>query len=362
MCIVMKMKGATNRKSIFKSTEVMRFPRKISVELSQENNLSSEFVYDQALKRVSDLNKFSFSYRTLYATIIAAYVGALTLLADFSSSSIILPSIEVYALALHGVTLVVFAVTLVICFYDYIFQEIIERSLRAAARIEERVPGMGWGKVALISGASGSIMSLRISITMFLFYFVPAASLFAVISLTAAAVVPTQNGSVNTIMANSMCDIAAELSAGDANDITEVLDIMRAKQHLKNGLTCRVPYTDAKVVGPSDNPKVVYGPPIAQSSYSFKEPLRRVVGVGYIVAVGFLGYFFFYSGWRILSRFLRFLRETRLYWLVPEEQRLRACGLTIGWVFTVVIFATFVAGVFSSSVSQFVITTTLAFL
>lgn len=340
----------------------MRYSRSQKVLIYQDDNLSKEFVYDQAFKRIADLNKASFTYRTLYATIIAGYIGALTLLADFSTSSLILPSIEAYTLALHGITLVVFAVTLVICFYDYIFQEIVERSLKAAERIENRSPGFGWGKIALASHRKNSETSLRISLTMFLFYLVPAASLFAIIALTAALVVPIPKSTLNSMVAANMCEAVFGLSALEAKDLETTVTILRINQHISTGLSCGLVEISQELVGSVGDPEVITEVSSGKFSYSFSEPFRRIVGLGYVVAVGFMGYFLFYSLWRILARFFVVLYETELAIYLPRDHILGAFRRTIGWLFTFTIFGVFVGAIFFSQVSQVVVALSLFFL
>lgn len=335
---------------------------KHQVELSPKGNLSNEFVYDQALKRVSDLNRSSFSYRTLYATIIAAYIGALTLLADFSTSSLILPSIEAYTLALHGVTLVVFAVTLVICFYDYIFQEIIERSLRTAERIENRSPGFGWGEVALVAHRKGSITSLTIATNMFLFYFVPVASLFSIVALTAELVVPEPVGKLNAMVAGSMCDVAYALGSVDPYDLETTFNILRAKQHLNTGLSCQVPVSLPELVGSLGDPLVLNEVSPEKFIYEFSDSMRRIVGLGYIVALSMFIYFFFYSFWRISARIFVVLCETRYAPLLPDVSTLSALRKVAGFTIASVIMLVFGFGVFSTRFSEKVVSYSLFFL
>ena len=332
----------------------MDIPDQIAVTHQQPDDVRKEFIYDQALRRVSDLNRSSFSYRTLYATIIAAYVGALTILASYSSSAVILPAVDVYLLALHAISLIVFATTLIICFFDYIFQELIEGSLRAAERIEKTTPGLGWGKIALVSHRRGSLTGLRVAITMSLFYFIPALALFSIIALTAVVVVPSDPGDLNKTMSERLCSSAVII-----DKLNDPVTRVRFEQITKN-LYCAVPIFDLA----TESDAVV---PLAKklakpTQYEFPEVTRQLVGLGYVISVGFFGYFFLYSIWRISGRALAVYPTSWIANNVLLRPSVRKWTVRVGWAYTIAIFSIFFASMYWPILPEYLLAYTLFFL
>ena len=95
-----------------------------------------QFVYEQCISRISDLNKSLFSYRLLLVTIVAAYFTSLSFIAGLSPSLDAPFAINAYFIVFFALTIAALTGVTIVAFFDYIYQELVEHCIDALAKIE----------------------------------------------------------------------------------------------------------------------------------------------------------------------------------------------------------------------------------
>ena len=217
-------------------------------------------IYSACMSRVSDLNRATFNYRVLFSTIVAGYFAALSFVSGFASNAQVIPPIEVYIITIIALSLAAYAAMMVIGFLDFIYQELTENALKCAARIELTSRNFAQQQLHMISRHGSSRLTLRMCVTVSLFYFVPVACLYVVISFFASIVV--LEGSISHI---AFADVVCRETADYRDQYPQ--------------LTC------------SD-----------KFFYLFADGFIHLVSLAQIVSAGFLAYFIFYCLWRTSVR------------------------------------------------------------
>ncbi|UWQ78033.1 hypothetical protein K3725_11985 [Leisingera sp. S132] len=231
-----------------------------------------QFSYDQALKRVTDLNKFSFNYRFLFASIVAGYYTAINFIVGGVGEPSVLSSLDFYIVSLLAVTVAAFCGIVVISFFDFIFQELIENALRSVTAIESRYPNENAG-FAFISNKGGKTVSLRISVVMTLFYSIPAWCLLGVVILLCAFCFSEAGDPTFDYFSKAICSNFKK--GGVASDLSS-WGVSQGGQIICSG---------------------------ESYSYTVSSWVRNLASFSLIVTIVLSIYFTYFSVWRIYIRF-----------------------------------------------------------
>ena len=169
-----------------------------------EDRTAVGLIYCEAAKRVVELDKVKASFRFLLISVIAAYFTAFNFLDNAAEGSLFLTASETYLVLFFAISLIAFTAVVVIAMFDFIFQELLEASLKTLARIEDSGPAE-FVEFGHYRNRGEDLTSFRISILLTLLYAVPSIAFYVAVVLTSDAFFGDRNTFFNSLLANSLC-------------------------------------------------------------------------------------------------------------------------------------------------------------
>lgn len=140
---------------------------------------SEKFIYESCLARVSDLNRNLFNYRLIYISIVASYFTSLSFVSNIARNASFFNFAEAYTLILLLITVAALFGVSVVLFFDFITQELVENALFPVEEIEKSNTSFDGRR--MIYRPSSPYTSLYINTSIFIFYFISAFFLYAIV-------------------------------------------------------------------------------------------------------------------------------------------------------------------------------------
>lgn len=255
--------------------------------------VSESDFYREFLSRVASLNDNQKSYRVTFIVLIGAYYTAVQFLLGAASGVVSDSNIDVAVFTFYLLTVVALAGCCIVAFFDFIAQELIEDCLRGAEKIELSSESLRSKKIFVLGNKRKNVTSLRISLTLALFYFIPIFCMYVVCWMLADSMVFGNESDVNFAMAAEICErILKPHSLVDVlRGAIESVVPLRPSAVVIRGAIC-----DA-------NPVFVL----------YTNQTVKIIGLIHIFALGLFSYFIFYSARRIAPRFVKEVVGVRFF-------------------------------------------------
>jgi hypothetical protein len=229
-----------------------------------------QFVYGQAISRISDLNKVLFSYRLFLVSIIAAYYTALNFVAQISNSIGAMSTLDTSLLLVFALSIAAIVGITIVAFFDYTYQELVEHCIEAIVRIE-RDSGQQ-ETISIFDRPGRGLVSIWINSASVLLYSAPALALAYLV--------------YHLFIAMMSADPASAISANIALQVCDSLTMEGGSMP-----------TFGLGLGSVD---CLSNPP----SFRFFGRIELFIVVGFLVAILFMGLFTIFSLHRIVARLL----------------------------------------------------------
>lgn len=172
------------------------------------------------MSRIADLNKVIFQYRLVYISLLVGFYTALSFVASIARNSGFLSFADAYALTLNTLAVATFVGIVVVLIFDFIHQELLENAASAAEVVE--LTNKKFEGRRMLARPSSEITSFYINISIFLFYFVPAFFVFALLYFISAEVHNSEN--VLKGLESQICDIVESRNEDGTGALEQVYD------------------------------------------------------------------------------------------------------------------------------------------